>query len=130
MDKTQALTLADDAFSESVTPKKLKDVSELFLFKCSAKIDMQGKPPGTEPVCNNSHFRHAGYLEGLMPFIRPDGNKKVDKSDYCVMVCTVCRACYIWLNEQMYDVTDLIDLAAWEKAERDLHMATGPGGQC
>lgn len=29
-----------------------------------------------------------------------------------------------------YDVTDKIDMDAWDKAERELHRATGPGGQC
>lgn len=117
MDEKQALTLAKDAFRESVKPKKITgDNKDLFLFRCDE--------------CDNHHFRHAGYLEGLMPFIRPDKVKRVDKSSYCVMVCTKCRACYIWLNEQMYDVTALIDLEAWAKAERELQQATGPGGQC
>jgi hypothetical protein len=30
----------------------------------------------------------------------------------------------------MRDITKLIDLKAWEKAEKDLHTSTGPGGQC
>ena len=130
MDKTQAITLGNDAFQESVRPRIVKDARNLYLFECPADIDLNGKRPGTNSVCGNLHFRHAGYLEGLMPFIRPDKAKRVDKSSYQVMVCTKCRACYIWLNEQMYDVTALIDLEAWVKAERELHAATGPGGQC
>lgn len=35
-----------------------------------------------------------------------------------------------WINEQMYDVTDQIDLKAWEKTEKEAQAATGPGGQC
>ena len=103
-------------FAESVKPMKLIDADQLYLFKC--------------PGCDGVHFRHAGYLEALMPFVRSDGDKKVEKDSYPVQVCTQCRQCYIWLNEQMYDVTELIDLEAWIKLEREMHEATGPGGEC
>lgn len=115
--KNELISLGkDDDFSDKVKPKKIKDISELFLFAC--------------PECENPHFRHAGYLETLLPYIRSDKEKKVDKYDQQVMVCTKCKACYVWVNEQMYDVTEIIDLEAWEKTEKDLHKATGPGGQC
>ena len=116
MDQKELVKWENEAFEQYVTPKKLnKSAKELFLFRCD---------------CSNLHFRHAGYMEAVMPFVRPDGQKKVSKDSYVVQVCTQCRACYIWLNEQMYDVTEMIDLKAWEKAERELHQATGPGGQC
>lgn len=105
-----------DEFAESITPKKIKDSSDLFLFRC--------------PECKGVHFRHAGYLETMMPFIRADKQKRVDTYDNKVMVCVKCRKCYIWCNEQAYDVSTLIDLEAWEKAERELNRATGPGGEC
>ena len=116
MSQKNVTVLNNDEFAELVAPIKVTDDKGLFLFRC-------GK-------CQNQHFRHAGYVEMLMPFIRPDKEKKVDKTSYCVMVCTKCRTCYIWLNEKMYDITALIDLEAWAKAERELQAATGPGGQC
>jgi len=66
----------------------------------------------------------------LLPFVRADKTKSVQTDSFDVKVCTHCRRCFIWYNEQMHDVTGLIDLGAWEKAERELHNATGPGGQC
>jgi len=47
-----------------------------------------------------------------------------------VMVCVKCKHSYIWVSEQMYDVTEHVDLNAWEKTEKEAHKATGPGGQC
>ena len=102
-------------FNKKIDPIKVKDASELFMFECE---------------CENIHFRHAGYIETLMPFVRADKEQSVNKSDFQVMVCTKCRNCYIWYNDQMYDVTKLIDLDAWEKLENDIHKATGPGGNC
>lgn len=103
-------------FSKAVEPVVIDNATELCMFRCTG--------------CENVHFRHAGYLEMLMPFMRSDGEKKVSKDSYQVHVCTKCRKCYIWLNERFRDVTKLIDLKAWEKAEQDLHRATGPGGEC
>jgi len=110
------VTITKNEFKEKITPKKVKDPEELFLFQC--------------PRCDNVHFRHAGYVEALMPFIRAGEDKMVSKDSYSVHVCTKCRACYIWINEQMRDVTDIIDLEAWVKLEKDMHKATGPGGDC
>jgi hypothetical protein len=116
MDQQVVTTMVDkDAFAELVKPKVLQKPDEMFLFRCS---------------CGNAHFRHAGYVETLMPFARADGEEKVSKDSNTVNVCTTCRNCYVWYNEAMYDVTAFVDLEAWEKAERELHAATGPGGQC
>lgn len=103
-------------FERAVMPTVVKDPDEMFLFQCSG--------------CGNVHFRHAGYVEMLMPFIRADKEKKVSKDSYSVHVCTKCRQCFVWYGEKMRDITALIDLEAWEKAEVELHAATGPGGQC
>lgn len=101
-------------FVERVTPKRPGD--DVFLFKC--------------PGCGGCHFRHAGYVEVMAPFMRPGAEKRVAVESYPVKVCVACKSCYVWLNEQMYDVTDKVDLGAWEKTEREAHAATGPGGQC
>ncbi len=97
---------------------------------------MTPKPPGDDIFfftckgCGGSHFRHAGYVEIMLPFMRPGGERRVGVESLPVKVCVSCKNCYVWINEQMYDVTKRIDLQAWEKAERELQTATGPGGQC
>ena len=104
-----------DGFSEKVKPIVVTEPKDLFIFQCE---------------CGGSHFRHAGYLAILMPFMRADKSKNVSKDDCEVNICVKCRRSYIWVNEQMYEVTSLIDVKAWEKFEKEAHKATGPGGQC
>ena len=115
MTSEELVSMKND-FAKKVEPKKVMKADELYLFRC--------------PECGGVHFRHAGYVELLMPFIRADGTKSVGDDSYAVQVCTQCRQCFIWLNEQMYDVTELIDLEAWIKLEQEMHEATGPGGEC
>lgn len=103
-------------FSKFVTPKPVTNSEDLFLFKCSK--------------CGNVHFRHAGYVEMLVPFIRADKQERVDASSSQVKVCTKCKSAFLWYNEQMYDVSSLIDVEAWAKTEREMQQATGPGGDC
>lgn len=112
--KNELVSMTQDDFTKAVTPKPPTD--EMFFFKC--------------PECGNLHFRHAGYMETLMPFIRASGEKKVCAESYQVKVCTKCKKCFIWYCEQMYDVTDKIDLKAWTKTEKEMQEATGPGGNC
>lgn len=107
---------SENEFTKKVTPIKLTSAEELFLFSC--------------PECSGVHFRHAGYFEMMMPFMRADKSKNVATESYQVKVCVACRKAYVWAGEQMYDVTDLIDLEAWEKFEKVAQKATGPGGQC
>lgn len=102
-------------FDSAVTPKVLTTTDELFMFKYA---------------CGNTHMRHAGYIELVIPFMRPDKQAKVEQFSRQVNVCTRCKKCYIWNDNQMYDVTALIDLEAWTATEEKLHKATGPGGQC
>ena len=102
-----------EGFVERVTPKKPDET--VFFFKCK---------------CGHGHFRHAGYVQTMLPFLRAGGEKRVGVDDYRVMVCVKCRKSYIWLNEQMYDVTEHVDMEAWEAFEKVAHKATGPGGQC
>jgi hypothetical protein len=102
-----------EGFRERVTPKPLGE--NLFAFKCA---------------CGRKHFRHAGYMQFLMPYLKPGGEKRVSCEEYRVMVCVACKRSFVWANEQMHDVTDQIDLEAWERTEREAHKATGPGGQC
>ena len=122
MPDDQVTTLAapgsgDPEYEKKITPKKVTDPKELYLWKCPLP-------------CGNMHFRHAGYVEMMMPIQLGDKEKKVAKDSLAVHVCTKCRKAFVWYNSQMYDVTDQIDMEAWEKAEVALHAATGPGGQC
>lgn len=103
-------------FAERVTPQAMTEANGVFLFECKG--------------CGGAHFRHAGYVQTMLPFLRPGGEKRINVDNLQVMVCVKCRKCYVWLNEQMYDVSDRIDLKAWETFEREAHRATGPGGQC
>jgi len=104
---------ANEGFKEKITPKPIDE--KVFIFSC---------------VCGKSHFRHAGYIKTLLPYLKPGGAKSMVTENQSVMVCVACRKSYVWFDEQMYDVSDKIDLEAWEKAEKELHRATGPGGQC
>jgi hypothetical protein len=102
-----------DGFAECVTPKETPE--SVFFFKC---------------ICGAIHYRHAGYVKTMSPFMRSGGEKKISINDQQVMVCVKCRKSYAWINEQMYDISDKIDVQAWEKAEREMQAATGPGGEC
>lgn len=102
-------------FEKRTIPIKAKSPKDLFLFQCG---------------CGCIHFRHAGYIESLMPYMRADKSKHVSEDSESVLVCTKCRKCYVWVNNQMWEITDLIDLHAWEKTEKEMHKMTGPGGNC
>ena len=102
-------------FREKITPKPLAEEKDVFFFKCS---------------CGKCHFRHAGYMEILVPFVRPGDERCVAKETKQVKICVSCRKSYVWINEQMYDVTDLIDVNAWAEFEDEIHDAVGPGGDC
>lgn len=104
-----------EGFRERVMPKQATDAGGIHFYKCT---------------CGGQHFRHAGYMQTMAPFMRPGGEKRIDIMDRHVMVCVKCRKAFLWINEQMYDVTERIDLEAWEKFEREAHRATGPGGDC
>ena len=105
--------------------KKVKDFDKEFLvFKCTAKSKIRKKE------CGNKHFRHAGYMEFLVPFIKSTKEGKVQTDSVEVKVCTKCKACYIYMDSNFIDVTGEIDIKAWEDTEKELHKATGPGGQC
>lgn len=109
----------NEGFAEKVTPKSPEN---LFFFKC--------KKVKRSKECGSIHYRHAGYLKTMLPYLKPGGEKRVCVDNVQVMVCVSCRACYVWVDDQMYDVTDQIDLKAWEKLEKEADKATGPGGEC
>lgn len=80
--------------------------------------------------CGGLHFRHAGYVHSLVPFMLSGGDKRIDADPKQVMICVKCRAAFVWLNSQAYDMTDQIELEAWHWLEEDALRATGPGGEC
>lgn len=118
----QAIALATKPGGKKEFADQIKAVKagadRLFLFKCS------------DDKCKNIHFRHAGYVEALMPLIQADQKTRIAHHSHQVLVCTKCRKSYIWYDERMYDLSEQIDMNAWAKAEKELHKATGDGGQC
>ncbi len=120
--KTKVLVPGMDTgqFIEACRPRALDEEEDtqkrLVFFQCSG--------------CGGMHFRHAGYVDTLMPFVRGGDGPRVSKNSYCVNICVKCRKVFIHVNEKYYDVTDKIDVAAWEKAEKELNATTGPGGEC
>lgn len=110
---TDLVSAAAPGFKERVTPASTE---ALAMLKC--------------PDCGGVHFRHAGYINLMLPFMRSGGEKRVDLHEVRVMICVSCKRSHVWANEQLYDVTEHVDLTAWVKTEREAHRATGPGGQC
>lgn len=100
-------------FVERVTP--VKPPKDVYFFGCK---------------CGSIHYRHAGYVKTMVPFMRSGGEKKVSVGNEQVMVCVSCKKAYTWINEQMYDISDKLDVKAWEKTEREMQAMTGPGGEC
>jgi len=80
--------------------------------------------------CGGIHFRHAGYIESLIPYADDDGRTRKDVRSTQVKVCVKCKRCYVYLGDDIYDITDDIDIKAWESTEKELQKATGPGGNC
>lgn len=102
-------------FRQETFTKKL-DEHPVFLLKC--------------PGCGKVHFRHAGYVEILIPHVSAkEGNKVADHAEP-VKVCVNCKHAIIFHDGKVIDVTDQIDLKAWTKTEEEAYEATGPGGQC
>lgn len=150
-DKMELVDPSQPGFVERVTPK---DPSALMMLKCQKAMPKapgtpeptpsdpdypdnielgtgpQAPKPKNENICGGVHFRHAGYIHNMLPFMRANQEKKVELQSYQVMVCVKCRSSYAWVYDQLYDISQHIDLEAWEKLEKEAHKATGPGGQC
>ena len=105
--------------------KKVKDLDkELLVFRCTKKSRFM------KSECGNPHFRHAGYMEAIVPYMKPTKEGQISTSSLEVKVCTVCKSCYVYVDNHFYNVTDDIKLDAWEETEKEMQKATGPGGQC
>lgn len=97
-EKNDLVTITKNEFKEKIIPKKVNDPKELSLFQC--------------PECGNMHFRHDGYVEFLvqqidyLPFVS-EGKKRIRNDSHPVCVCARCGTCYVWINEQMWDITDI-----------------------
>ena len=113
---------AVEVFKTKSLVQKLENLDDMFIFVCPGKYRRK--------MCGNSHFRHAGYMQFLVPWMKPSGERKISNDSVQVMVCTRCKSAYVYMNDVFYDVTDKIDLKAWEKSEKQLQKATGPGGEC
>lgn len=109
---------ASAKLAQLARPIKVEKHDDLLMFVCPT------------PECKNIHFRHAGYIELQVPHLTADRKEKLATDSIAVRVCTKCKSCFIWFGMKCYDVTKLIDLEAWDKTEREMQHATGPGGQC
>lgn len=98
--------------------KELESKDDLNFLRCS------------DPACDGIHFRHAGYIELCLPYVKPNGQSANANHSYAVKVCINCKKCYIFHEDHFYDITKHIDLNAWEKLEEKAHKMTGPGGDC
>lgn len=98
-------------------PQVMNSPEELKLFAC--------------PNCGGIHFRHAGYVETLTPFMDSESpSVRVASDDKQVKVCVSCKHSYVMSQGKIWDVTKFIDLEAWAKTEKIAQEATGPGGEC
>jgi len=104
-----------ETLKKKSTPKEIKNATDLNFFKCS---------------CGGIHYRHAGYVQIFMPFVKGSKEGDLCKNNEGVYICVKCKKAYVWEDSQQHDVTSLIDLEAWEKLEVETNKATGPGGQC
>ena len=69
---------AVEVIKETPLVKKLEKTDDQFVFRC----------PGKKGKCGNIHFRHAGYIELMMPYMEPDKTRKVTKDSRQVHICT------------------------------------------
>lgn len=95
--------------------KKLEN-ADVFIIQC--------------PACGKPHFRHAGYMEVMTPFVDAKNGAMLSVDSKPVKICVSCKAAHIMVDGQIIDVTEQIDLKAWAKTEVEAQEATGPGGQC
>ncbi len=112
---TKSSSALSSIFDSTSFTKKLED-EDLFVFNCTN--------------CGGIHFRHAGYIESMLPYVNPNEGAKVASESHPVKVCVSCKSSFIQTNGKFIDVTDKIDLEAWKKTEIEAADATGPGGEC
>ena len=85
--KEEALTEVikdEDVVKTTIDAKELKDTDELYMFKCTQ--------------CGGVHFRHAGYMEMLLPYVLADKQKKIQKESHQVHVCVKCKKSFKFFN--------------------------------
>jgi hypothetical protein len=116
MKKTKEKNEVTVKVEKNIPVEKLEDKDDMIFFKC--------------PGCGSIHFRHAGYLEAAMPYVRVDRTTHIASDSLCVKTCVKCRKSYVYYEDKFIDVTEHIDLEAWEKFEKEAYKATGPGGEC
>lgn len=135
MSKKKSKTSKVDALAIQATAELVPAISPASPgFAEAGKI---GPPPDTFfmlecPGCKGVHFRHAGYVSQLVPIIEAGRGPMLPDQQHAVNVCVACKRCFVRdrVAAKTYDITDRIDLQAWDKTEREMHKATGPGGQC
>lgn len=104
-----------EGLSQETFTQKLAD-TDVFVIKC--------------PSCGGIHFRHAGYIELVVPFVDAANGAKVSDDSAPVKLCVKCKHSHIMHRGKIIDVTESIDLSAWETTEEEIHAIVGPGGNC
>lgn len=92
------------------------DTADIFIIKCL--------------VCGKVHFRHAGYLEVMTPYVDAKLGKMLSVDSKPVKICVSCKAAHVIVDGKVIDITEQIDLKSWERTEVEAHKAVGPGGNC
>lgn len=105
-----------ERFKQSEFIKPLENTDSMFLLKC--------------PKCGGVHFRHAGYVHTMIPYVDPKQGPLVAAEPKPVQVCVNCKTSVFYAENRFHDISSHIDLQAWDKTEKEAHKATGPGGQC
>ena len=112
------LTLkAESTFDQKDLVKPLDNTDSILLLKC--------------PKCGHTHFRHAGYMITVTPYleIKTQSVNNVSTNNP-VHICIKCKTAILAVEGKIHDVTDHVDFEAWNKTEKIAHETTGPGGQC
>ena len=75
------------------------------------------------PGCGHRHFRHAGYIETITPFVEAGGAGRAINDSHPVKICVKCKKAYAAIgSEHMYDVSKYVDVKAWEETEKTARL--------
>lgn len=81
------------------------------------------------PSCGHMHFRHAGYVLPLTPYVEK-GESKMMTEQVPVYICIKCKTSLTAIGGKLHNMSKVVDVASWEKTEVEAHKKTGPGSQC
>lgn len=95
-----------EEYRKRLLPQIVRRPEDLRLFEC--------------PHCHGILFDRATNIVRFEPFKDfPEDSRGVERRFYSVQVCRGCQAHYAWIDEQMYEITKIVDVTAWKEAERE-----------